>query len=82
MPAKNPAKPLPFPGESPTVSLAIAAGEQYGFHEEEKPQRESAKPSKSNKARKSAKASKSAKPRAAGTKKTATRKSSRAKKSR
>jgi hypothetical protein len=27
-------KPLPFPGESRTVSLAMAAGEKFGFHEE------------------------------------------------
>jgi hypothetical protein len=24
-------KPMPFPGESPTVSLAMAAGEKYGL---------------------------------------------------
>jgi hypothetical protein len=28
--------PMPFPGESPTVSLALAAGRKYGLHEEEK----------------------------------------------
>ena len=28
-------KPMPFPGESPTVALALAAGQQYGLHEEE-----------------------------------------------
>lgn len=29
---------MPFPGESPTVSLAMAAGQKYGLHpEEEKP---------------------------------------------
>jgi hypothetical protein len=29
---------MPFPGESPTVALAMAAGEKYGLHEEaEKP---------------------------------------------
>ena len=37
-------KPLPFPGESPTVALALAAGEKYGLHpEEEKPQRSAPK---------------------------------------
>jgi hypothetical protein len=31
---------MPFPGESPTVSLALAAARQYGPHEEaEKPAR-------------------------------------------
>ena len=28
-------KPLPFPGESPTVALAMAAGEKYAPHPEE-----------------------------------------------
>jgi hypothetical protein len=39
--AKEPAiKPMPFPGESPTVALAMAAGQKYGLHEEkEKPAR-------------------------------------------
>jgi hypothetical protein len=33
-------KPMPFPGESPTVALALAAGEKYGVHpEEEEPKR-------------------------------------------
>ena len=33
-------KPMPFPGESPTISLALAAGRQYGLPpEEEKPSR-------------------------------------------
>ena len=33
-------KPLPFPGESPTVALAMAAGEKYAPHpEDEKPAR-------------------------------------------
>ena len=26
---------MPFPGESPTVSLALAAGQMYGTHPEE-----------------------------------------------
>jgi hypothetical protein len=33
-------KPLPFPGESPTVALAMAAGQKYGVHpEDDKPKR-------------------------------------------
>ncbi len=32
----RPMKPQPFPGESPTVALAMAAGEKYGLHPEEK----------------------------------------------
>ena len=35
--------PMPFPGESPTVALAMAAGEKFGFHPEAKPARASAK---------------------------------------
>ena len=38
-------RPMPFPGESPTVSLALAAGQKYGLHEEEE------KPAPSRKAR-------------------------------
>ena len=36
-----PIKPMPFPGESPTVALAMAAGQKYGLHEEaeQKPKR-------------------------------------------
>ena len=44
MAAEKPIKPLPFPGESPTVSLAMAAGQAYGYHEDEKPAK--AKPSR------------------------------------
>ena len=29
-----PIKPMPFPGESPTVALAMAAGQKYGLHDE------------------------------------------------
>jgi hypothetical protein len=39
-----PIKPMPFPGESPTVSLAMAAAQMYGLHEGGKPTRSSAKP--------------------------------------
>ena len=40
----EPVHPMPFPGESPTVSLAMAAAQMYGLHEEdEKPTRSSAK---------------------------------------
>jgi hypothetical protein len=42
--------PQPFPGESPTVSLALAAARMYGLHEEEekpsRPARSAAKPKK------------------------------------
>ena len=41
-PRNEAVKPMPFPGESPTVSLALAAGQMYGLHEEdEKPTRSS-----------------------------------------
>jgi hypothetical protein len=51
MAAAKPIKPMPFPGESPTVSLAVAAGEKFGFHpEEEKPAR--ARPKRSGTAKK------------------------------
>ena len=47
--------PLPFPGESPTVSLAMAAGQMYGFHpEDEKPVRASPKRRGTAKAKKKA----------------------------
>jgi hypothetical protein len=57
---------MPFPGESPTISLAMAAGDQFGFHEEAKK-----KPSQAAKSAKPKKSAKSAKPRkgAAKTKK-------------
>ena len=37
--------PMPFPGESPTVALALAAGRKYGLSDEEKetPRRSGAK---------------------------------------
>ena len=47
-----PITPMPFPGESPTVSLALAAGQKYGVHEEEdKPARSRPKKSRSKKKR-------------------------------
>lgn len=47
---------MPFPGESPTISLAMAAGEKFGFHEEADKPKKSAKRAKPKKsaARKSA----------------------------
>jgi hypothetical protein len=40
----TPIKPMPFPGESPTVALAMAAGQKYGLHDEpEKPKKASPK---------------------------------------
>lgn len=55
-------KPMPFPGESPTVALALAAGQKYGLHpEDEKPAR--ARPRKKAAAKKSARtAAKSTRP--------------------
>jgi hypothetical protein len=38
--------PMPFPGESPTVSLALAAGQKYGLGPEEP-----AKPARAGKAK-------------------------------
>ena len=39
MAAGKEVKPMPFPGESPTVALAMTAGEKFGFHEAKKPAR-------------------------------------------
>ena len=60
--------PMPFPGESPTVALAMAAGEKFGYHEDAKPKRASpkrkaaakkkAKPARKVKATKAARAKK------------------------
>lgn len=48
-------KPLPFPGESPTVALAMAAGQQYGPHpDKEKPARKAKPKAKAKAARKAA----------------------------
>ena len=46
--------PMPFPGESPTVALAMAAGQKYGLADAEK-----RKPPKKKPARKKAAAKKS-----------------------
>lgn len=62
------AKPMPFPGESPTVSLAMAAGRMYAPSPDgdekparAKPKRSGAKKSSAKKpARRSAKAKKAA----------------------
>ena len=53
-------KPMPFPGESPTVALAMAAAEKYGVHPEDekpagaKPKRKAAPKKASKPARKAA----------------------------
>lgn len=50
-------KPLPFPGESPTVALAMAAADRYGMHPEQpKPAR--AKPKRRTAVKKKASATK------------------------
>ena len=36
--------PMPFPGESPTVALALAAGQKYGLHEEDEKPAKKARP--------------------------------------
>ena len=65
-----PVTPMPFPGESPTVALAMAAGEKFGYHEEEKPveakpkrkasaKKKVAKPARKPKAAKAGRAKKS-----------------------
>lgn len=63
-------KPMPFPGESPTVSLAMAAARMYGMHEEE------AKPAKPQ-ARKRAAAKKKPAAKAAPKRRTAAKRPSR-----
>ena len=45
---------MPFPGESPTISLAMAAGEKFGFHEEAKPKKSAKRAQPKKSARKSA----------------------------
>jgi len=45
--------PMPFPGESPTVALAMAAGQKYGLAPDKKESpRRAAKPAKKKPARK------------------------------
>jgi hypothetical protein len=67
----TPIKPMPFPGESPTVALAMAAGQKYGLHEEpEKPKK--ASPKRRAATRKKAAAKKPA--RSAGKKKASAKK--------
>ena len=45
-------KPMPFPGESPTVALAMAAGQKYGLHEEEEKPAKKASPKRKAAAKK------------------------------
>ena len=70
-------KPMPFPGESPTVALAMAAGEKYGMHEEEaKPAKRKAAPKrKATASRKASATARKASPKrkATGAKKKAAR---------
>lgn len=47
---------LPFPGESPTISLAVAAGHKYGLKQEEET------PSKAGKKQSAAKAEPKSRP--------------------
>ena len=65
----EPIKPMPFPGESPTVALAMAAGQMYGLHEEDQ------KPAKAQPKKRAAAKKKVAK--AAPKRKTATKRPSR-----
>ena len=44
MAAAKQINPMPFPGESPTVALAMAAADKFGFHEEAKAASSKAKP--------------------------------------
>ena len=61
MASKNIA-PGPFPGESPTISLAMAAGQKYGLQpDEEKPKAKKASPKRKAKASATAKPSTKAK---------------------
>ena len=66
--------PMPFPGESPTISLALAAGRAYGLQPaEEKPSR--AAPKRKAAAKKKP-AKSAAKPKAAAGKKAVTKRKS------
>jgi hypothetical protein len=60
MAASKQVHPMPFPGESPTISLALAAGRTFGLQPEEKKPSRSA-PKRKASAKKSTKAGKSAK---------------------
>lgn len=64
---KQAVKPMPFPGESPTVALAMAAGQKYGLHEEAE------KPSKKAAPKRRSAAKKPAAPKRAAARKTSTR---------
>jgi hypothetical protein len=66
--------PMPFPGESPTVSLALAAGQMYGLKPEDE------KPGRSSPKRKTASRKKAAAPKKAAVKTGAKRKSAPARK--
>ena len=46
----KPVTSMPFPGESPTVSLAMAAGQMYGLPDNE-PARKKKAPKRASKAR-------------------------------
>ena len=46
--------PMPFPGESPTVALAMAAGDKFGYHEEAKPAKAKSAPKRKAAAKKKA----------------------------
>ena len=55
--------PMPFPGESPTVALAMAAGRKYGLNAgEEKPARAKPKRKAASKKARPAKSKSRAKP--------------------
>jgi len=55
-PERAQAQTMPFPGESPTVSLALAAGRMYGMQpEDEKPTKRRSPATKKKPAKRSAK---------------------------
>jgi len=47
----KPVTSMPFPGESPTVSLAMAAGQMYGLPDKEAAGKKKAAPKRASKAR-------------------------------
>jgi colicin import membrane protein len=74
----EPIKPMPFPGESPTVALAMAAGQMYGLHEEDEKPAKSAPKKRATAKKKAARPTKKAttpKKKAAAPKKKAASKS-------